>query len=110
LRRLGYKIFVGPLDEADYRRIFMRVCDDIEIAFAEDGYRYLLEELHEKSGKPLLACYPRDILCQLRDIARFYGIEPELSPVSLKWAWNNYFAGDYPSQASSQERRSVVFK
>jgi hypothetical protein len=26
LRRLGYKIFVGPLPEGDYRRIFMKVC------------------------------------------------------------------------------------
>jgi len=92
LRRLGYKIFVGPLPEADYRRIFMQVCEQNAIPYGEDGYRYLLDELHAKSDKPLLACLPRDILCQLRDFARFNGLEPRLSEDLLDWAWHNYFA------------------
>lgn len=92
LRRLGYKIYVGPLPEADYRRIFMQVCEVNGIAYSEEGYAYLLDELHAKGGKPLLACLPRDILCQLRDYARFNGLEPRLSPALLDWAWNNYFA------------------
>ena len=94
LRRLGYKIFVGPLDEAEYRGIFMQVCAQTRIPFAEDGYRYVLEELHGKRSKPLLACHPRDILCQVRDIARFNGVPPELSRELLNWAWDNYFARD----------------
>lgn len=92
LRRLGYKIYVGPLPEADYRRIFRQVCEVSGIAYSEQGYAYLLGELHAKSEKPLLACLPRDILCQLRDYARFNGLEPQLSPELLGWAWNNYFA------------------
>jgi len=92
LRRLGYKIFVGPVAEADYRRIFTQVCERNGIAFAEEGYRYLLSELHEKNEKPLLACLPRDILGQLHDFARFNGLEPRLSHELLDWAWNNYFA------------------
>jgi DNA-binding PadR family transcriptional regulator len=94
LRRLGYKIFVGPLDEAEYRGIFMQVCAQTRIPFVEDGYRYVLEDLHGKKGKPLLACHPRDILCQVRDIARFNCIPPELSRELLNWAWDNYFARD----------------
>ena len=62
LRRLGYKIYVGPLDEPEYRDIFMRVCEETEIPFFEEGYRYV-RELHQKHEKPLLACLPRDILC-----------------------------------------------
>ena len=92
LRRLGYKIFVGPLAEADYRRVFMQVCEENGILYAEDGYHYLLDELHAKAQKPLLACLPRDILCQLRDFARFNGVEPRLSEDLLNWAWHNYFA------------------
>jgi len=92
LRRLGYKIFVGPLEEAEYRRIFVQVCEQAGIPYAEDGYRYLLEELHARKGTPLLACMPRDILCQLRDFAQFNGVEPQLSENLLTWAWDNYFA------------------
>jgi hypothetical protein len=92
LRRLGYKIFVGALEEPEYRRIFMEVCEKLSIPFGEDGYRYLLKQHHERTAKPLLACFPRDILCQLRDIARFNNVAPELSPELLDWAWQNYFA------------------
>jgi hypothetical protein len=92
LRRLGYKIFVGPLPETDYRRIFMEVCEQSGIPFDEKGYRYVLKELHARNGKPLLACLPRDILGQLRDFARFNGREPTLSDDLLEWSWHNYFA------------------
>lgn len=92
LRRLGYKIFIGPLPEADYRRIFMQVCEQNGIAYTEDGYRHLIDALHAQNDKPLLACLPRDILGQLRDFARFNGLEPRLSPDLLDWAWHNYFA------------------
>lgn len=92
LRRLGYKIFVGPLPEADYRRIFVQVCEQNGIPYDENGYRYLVEELHSRNDKPLLACVPRDILNQLRDFARFNGREPALSHDLLDWAWHNYFA------------------
>lgn len=92
LRRLGYKIFVGPLPEEEYRRIFMQVCEQNGIPHDESGYRYLLKELHSRNDKPLLACLPRDILGQLRDFAQFNGREPKLSEDLLEWAWRNYFA------------------
>jgi hypothetical protein len=72
----------------------MQVCEGLRIPFSEEGYRYLLKEHHERTAKPLLACFPRDILCQVRDIARFNNVAPELSQKLLDWAWHNYFARD----------------
>jgi len=43
--------------------------------------------------RPLLACYPRDILSQVRDLARYEGKAPNLDARVLDWAWNNYFVG-----------------
>jgi hypothetical protein len=94
LRRLGYKIYVGPLDEGEYRAIARQVCDELLIPYNEEGISYLLRELHYKTGKPLNACIPRDILEQVRDIARYEGVQPELSEELLDWAWNNYFTHD----------------
>jgi len=94
LRRLGYKIFVGPLDEGDYRRVFTDVCAALGIPFKDEQYRYLLEQYHTRTSTPLLACLPRDILGQLRDFARFNHIKPELSAELIDWAWNNYFTRD----------------
>ena len=94
LRRIGYKIFVGPLDELEYRRIFTAVCAELGIEFSDPQYRYLLSHYHERTNTPLLACLPRDILSQLSDFARFNGVKAELSPALIDWAWNNYFVHD----------------
>lgn len=94
LRRLGYKIYVGPLSENEYRIITKQVCDELDIPFTEDGFNYLLHEHHYKSGKPLSACIPRDILEQLRDVARYEGESATMSRELLDWAWNNYFTHD----------------
>lgn len=94
LRRLGYKIYIGVLDEDEYRAISRQVCDELNISYSEQGLEYLLREHHYKEGKPLLACIPRDILGQVRDIARYEGVQPKLSEELLDWAWNNYFTND----------------
>jgi predicted ATPase with chaperone activity len=92
LRRLGYKIHVGPLDENDYRRVFRDVCEQNGVAYSEDALEYLLREHHARDARPLLACYPRDIVRQIRDFAAYRDEPPELTSKALDWAWQNYFA------------------
>jgi energy-coupling factor transporter ATP-binding protein EcfA2/DNA-binding PadR family transcriptional regulator len=94
LRRLGYKIFVGPMEEEEYKIIARQVCSELQIKFTEKGLNYLLHEHHYKEERPLMASIPREILSQARDIARYEGAPPELSEVFLDWAWNNHFAHD----------------
>jgi hypothetical protein len=93
LRRLGYKIHVGALTEPQYRRVFQQQCEQLAIPYAEEHFRYLLEQLHGPQQRPLMACYPRDILGQVLDLARYQGCAPQLGPQVLDWAWNNYFTG-----------------
>ncbi|GBG13149.1 uncharacterized protein NMK_0687 [Novimethylophilus kurashikiensis] len=94
LRRLGYKIYVGAISEHEYRTIARQVCDELDVPYSETGVDYLLYERHFKEGRPLYACIPRDIIQQLRDIARYEGVAPELNRDMLDWAWNNYFTHD----------------
>lgn len=93
LRRLGYKIHVGSLTEQQYEQIFRQVCEEFQVPYTAEAFRYLLHELHYKEMRPLLACYPRDILAQVRDLARYDGKAPNLDASVLDWAWNNYFVG-----------------
>ena len=93
LRRLGSKILVGPLTEAQYERIFRQVCAKYAMPYSADAFQYLLHEHHYKEGRPLLACYPRDILAQVRDLAQYEGRPPGLDEAVLDWAWNNCFTG-----------------
>jgi len=93
LRRLGYKIHVGPLDDTQYKCVFSNVCEEYGILYSNDAFHYLLHEHHYKEKRPLLACYPRDLLAQVRDLALYEGRAPILDERVLDWAWNNYFIG-----------------
>lgn len=93
LRRIGYKVHIGPLREDDYRRIFVEACAGLGIPWDEDAFAWLVRERHLREGRPLLACYPRDLLSQVRDRAAYEGVPPALTPEALDWAWNNFFTG-----------------
>lgn len=90
MRRLGYKIEVPAASPADYETLLRRACSDAGVAFDAGAFAYLLS-LHRRHGVPLLACHPRDLVRQLRDLARYEERPPELSEQALDWAWDNYF-------------------
>jgi energy-coupling factor transporter ATP-binding protein EcfA2 len=91
LRRIGHKIRFAPMAEADYRAVFCNVCAEYGIPFSEPMFARLLRDYHAANGKPLLACYPRDLLSQVRDFALYEGVAPTLTAEALDRAWHNYF-------------------
>jgi hypothetical protein len=92
LRRLGYKIHVGPLGEAGYRRLFLAQCRLQHIAFDEAVMRHLLDHLHGASGRALLASYPRELLGRIADFAGAAGRTPCLTVAAIEQAWSSMFA------------------
>ncbi|WP_137719263.1 YifB family Mg chelatase-like AAA ATPase [Methylobacillus flagellatus] len=92
LRRLGYKIYVGEMAEADYRDLVQQVCQRRQVPFDEAGFRYLVDNLHRPSARPLMACYPNDLLGQLVDYSRYYALDPLMQPDRLRQAWDTYFS------------------
>jgi energy-coupling factor transporter ATP-binding protein EcfA2 len=93
LRRIGYKIHIGPLAENDYRKIFMAACAGLGIAWDAEAFDWLVRERHQREDRPMLACYPGDLLSQVRDRAAYEGVPPALTPEALGWAWKNFFTG-----------------
>ena len=90
LRRLRYKIRVGPLNESQYRQVSEQVCRSLGIAHDPAAIDRLIARFHDEQ-RPLLACTPRDLLAQICDAARYEGAAVELSNESVAWAWRNYF-------------------
>lgn len=95
LRRLGYKIYIGPLTEDEYRRVFCQHAQALGIVYDEVAFRYLVDQLHQNSGQALIACYPRDLLNQVVDYARYYGETPMMTEQAFNRAWRTYFAIDH---------------
>ncbi|MCS0809179.1 ATP-binding protein [Massilia agilis] len=91
LRRIGYKVGLGPLPEAAYRALLRRACRQAGIEPDEDAASRLLA-LHAASGRPLLPAYPHELLGRISDFASFAGATPRLSAAAVEQAWNSMFA------------------
>ncbi|WP_298832658.1 ATP-binding protein [uncultured Piscinibacter sp.] len=104
LRRIGHKIAVGELARADYEEIFRRACANEGIAFAPELFARLLDDYHRGRGRPLLACYPRDLLHLIASRSRYLGAEPALSPELIEWAWQAYFGNEALIEAATESR------
>ncbi|WP_374584310.1 ATP-binding protein [Pseudoduganella sp.] len=92
LRRIGYKVGLGPLPEAAYRNLLRQQCRARGIEADEAALAYLVGELHRGSGQPLLASLPREIVARVAEFAGFAGTVPRLNPATLDQAWSSIFA------------------
>ncbi|WUR12969.1 ATP-binding protein [[Empedobacter] haloabium] len=92
LRRIGYKVHVGPIGEAAYRALFRQQCHHMGLAPDEAALTYLVGELHRASGQPLLAGFPHAILARIREFAAFLGEPAAVTPASVDQAWSSMFA------------------
>ena len=95
LRRLGYKIHVGPVGEPEYRQIFLNVCAEYEVkndeASLSDIFRHILA-LHRRHERHTVACYPRDLVSHVRDFTKYRNMPLAITPDLIDWAWDSYFA------------------
>ncbi|WP_181969911.1 ATP-binding protein [Paraburkholderia sp. DHOC27] len=115
LRRLGCKLYVGPLSEQDYRVLYDRFCNELGVQSDEEAFDYLIQQLHQPSRRPLLACYPRDLLGLVVAQASYREQQPVATANSLRQAWNSYFANsgnadpvaEDPVRAAERIRRLV---
>jgi predicted ATPase with chaperone activity len=90
IRRLGYKIFIGPLTERQYRQVFLQTCAQLGVAVSDAVVSDVLAR-HGVEGRPLLAYVPRELAGAARDVARYRGTSAVLHGDLLEWAWANCF-------------------
>lgn len=90
-RRIGYRIPVGPLSEAGYRALLRRQCLLRSIDADEAAFDYLINDLHRRTRRPLLAAWPQELLCRIADFAGFAGRAPRFDVDSVAQAWSSLF-------------------
>lgn len=91
LRRIGYKLRFNYLRPLEYERLWRQETERLGIAFDAYLLRYVLHDLYEAEGMPLVPCHPRDLLSMALDRQRYAQRSGPLTPDDLQWAWRNYF-------------------
>jgi len=91
LRRLGYKIELGPLSAELYGRVWASVCEEMNVDFDAKLLNYVLNKLYANSNRPLLACHPRDLISMALDKSAYDERGESFTADDLRWAWSNYF-------------------
>jgi MoxR-like ATPase len=90
LRRMGYRIFLGPPTPEEYTKIFQQYAQKQGAAVTLEAIDGLLER-YRSQNRELRACEPRDLIERARDICRFHSRQFELTPKVLDLAWTGYF-------------------
>ena len=91
LRRIGYRIAVGPLSEDSYRALLRRQARLRRIEVDEAALDFLVGELHRRTRRPLLAAWPHELLGRIADFAGFAGRTPRCDVEGLVQAWSSLF-------------------
>ena len=91
LRRIQTKIHVGAPTDEQFTEIFRRFTRDHEVGVEEGICEELIDFIRNTLEMELRACYPRDVVNQVRWAARFEGTKPYMDRAALKRAVDAYF-------------------
>jgi len=91
LRRIHNKIKVEAMEKDQFKEIFRRLCNQYGLAYDPELADYLIEVLTKEFNQPLRACYPRDVINQIRWGAQYERRQPEVTRAAILQACKNYF-------------------
>lgn len=100
LRRMGYRLYLGPPSTEQYTKIFNNYAQKIGATIAPDLIEKLLDKYREQD-RELRCCEPRDLIERCKDICRFHNRPLELSPKIMEVAWTGYFGEQLPTKRSA---------
>lgn len=89
LRRLPYKIEVGPPSLANYRQIFEGACAPHGLTLTDPIFEAIVYKLREEKGLDLAAYQPRFIVDQIIASCRFMEQPPQFEPRFIEYALDN---------------------
>jgi hypothetical protein len=89
LRRLPYKIEVGPPDISRYKAIFKAECESHGLQFSEELFTYVVTRIRRDKGMDLAAYQPRFIVDQVVASCKFIEQPQHFEPRFIDYALDN---------------------
>ena len=106
LRRIQMKIEVSSPDEKMFYRIFMMMCQQMEVKFDKETFLFLLDKWYYKAGRRLQAVHPRDILKVCKALCDYEGAPFKLTPKLVDEACHAYFVE--PQDTPARQGQTAV--
>ncbi|HEV2495559.1 MAG TPA: hypothetical protein VG204_21075 [Terriglobia bacterium] len=91
LRRIHNKIKVDFMDVQQFKEVFHRLCGQYDLEYEPVVIDRLVTMLQKELKQPLRACYPLDIISQIRWAAQYQGVKAHLDKETIAAACRNYF-------------------
>ncbi|HEY2471273.1 MAG TPA: hypothetical protein VGI45_26000 [Terracidiphilus sp.] len=104
LRRLPYKIEVGPPTRDLYRKIFDGECAKQAVQLSEEIFDIIVEKITVEKGLELAAYHPRFIVDQVVATCRFMREPPHFEPRFIDYAIDNLRVRQSTSKKTTQAR------
>ncbi len=89
LRRIPYKIEVGPPNLEQFRRIFDMECERHRLTLSDEVFNFIVYMITKEKGLELAGFQPIFIVDQVAATCRFLGKDPELKSPYVEYAINN---------------------
>ncbi|MGA9060328.1 MAG: hypothetical protein WB341_01555 [Terracidiphilus sp.] len=106
LRRLPYKIEVGPPSLDQYRWIFEKECERHNMTVSDEVFNFIVYMIREEKGLDLAAFHASFIIEQVVATCRFLGKAPELRSPYIDYAINNLRVRPSAAAGADPNRRS----
>jgi predicted ATPase with chaperone activity len=90
-RRIQMKVGVFSPDEARFRQIYQRVCEEIPIPFDQDAYQHLVDKWYVLPGRHFQAVHPRDLLRIVQALCDYEKLPLQTRPDLMDEACESYF-------------------
>ncbi len=91
LRRIQMKVGVFSPDEKMFYRIFVMMCEQLNVPFDKATFIHLLQEWYHKPKRTIQAVHPRDLLKIIVSLCDYVGEVPHLTPSLIDEACASYF-------------------
>jgi len=90
-RRIQMKVGIFNPSEEDYKRIFIKVCQQKGIYFDEICFNHLVEKWYRDDNRQFQAVHPRDLLAIISAVSNYDDRDIHLSPQAIDEACEIYF-------------------
>lgn len=90
-RRIQMKVGVDNPDEANFKRIFQRACQQSGVYYDEPSFRHLMDKWYRADGRQFQGVHPRDIMTIIIALCNYENREIHLTDELIDEACEIYF-------------------